>query len=135
MTPHSILAVTDFSPRGNNALDRAALLSAEHGATLKLVYLAYPGEAPPADAAARLAHHALQLSQRHGLRCAPSVGSPSPSKTSSPDVSSADLVVWGTAAVRRVCARSSWASPLKSCCEPCGLFLSCDVKPRTTTAA
>ena len=68
MTPHAILAVTDFSPRGNNALDRAALLCAEHGATLKLVYLAYPGEAPPADAATRLAHHALQLGQRHGLR-------------------------------------------------------------------
>ena len=51
MTPRSILAVTDFSIHGDKALDRAALLSAEHGAVLKLACLAYPGEAPPSDAA------------------------------------------------------------------------------------
>ena len=33
--PHSILAVTDFSAHGDNALSRAALLCAEHGAPLK----------------------------------------------------------------------------------------------------
>ncbi|RZL91174.1 MAG: universal stress protein [Variovorax sp.] len=100
MTPHSILAVTDFSPRGNNALARAALLSAEHGATLKLVYLAYPGEAPPADAATRLAHHALQLSQRHGIRARAVSRLGFTVEDLLPEVSSADLVVWGTAAVR-----------------------------------
>ena len=34
----SILAVTDLSARGNRAIERAALLAAEHGALLKLVY-------------------------------------------------------------------------------------------------
>jgi nucleotide-binding universal stress UspA family protein len=97
MTPRSILAVTDFSPRGNNALARAALLSAEHGATLKLVYLAYPGEAPPADAATRLAHHALQLGQRHGIRVRAVNRLAFTVQDLRPEVSCADLVVWGTA--------------------------------------
>jgi nucleotide-binding universal stress UspA family protein len=100
MTPHSILAVTDFSPRGNNALDRAALLCAEHGATLKLVYLAYPGEAPPADAATRLAHHALQLGQRHGLRARAVSRLAFTVDDLLPEVHGADLVVWGTASVK-----------------------------------
>lgn len=99
MTPQTILAVTDFSVRGDNALARAALLSAEHGATLKLVYFAYPGEAPPADAATRLAQHALQLSQRHGIR----VRAVSPLAFAVEDILTevrcSDLVVWGTAEV------------------------------------
>ena len=102
MTPHSILAVTDFSPRGNNALDRAALLCAEHGATLKLVYLAYPGEAPPADAATRLAHHALQLGQRHGLRARAVSRLAFTVDDLLPEVHGADLVVWGTASVKNL---------------------------------
>ena len=102
MTPRSILAVTDFSIHGGRALDRAALLSAEHGAVLKLACLAYPGEAPPSDAATRLAHHALQLSQIHRIdvravsRLAHAV------EDLLPDVSAADLVVWGTAPVRNL---------------------------------
>ena len=100
MTPHSILAVTDLSPRGNNALDRAALLSAEHGATLKLVYLAYPGEAPPADAANRLTHHALQLGQRHGIRVRAVSRLAFAVDDLLPEVSCADLVAWGTASVK-----------------------------------
>lgn len=39
MSPRSILAVADFSPQGAHALDRAALLAAEHGAVLKPIYL------------------------------------------------------------------------------------------------
>ncbi|RYF42067.1 MAG: universal stress protein [Comamonadaceae bacterium] len=35
MSPRSILAVTDFSTLGGHALDRAALLAAEHGAVLQ----------------------------------------------------------------------------------------------------
>lgn len=42
MTLRSILAVTDFSSKGCHAIARAALLCAEHRATLKLVYLAHP---------------------------------------------------------------------------------------------
>ena len=100
MTPHSILAVTDFSAQGNNALDRAALLSAEHGATLKLVYLAYPGEAPPADAATKLTHHALQLSQRHGIRVRAVNRLAFTVEELLPEVNCADLIVWGTASVK-----------------------------------
>ncbi|MGO4391891.1 universal stress protein [Variovorax sp. M-6] len=102
MTPHSILAVTDFSVQGDHALTRAALLCAEHGATLKLLYISYPGEAPPPDAACRLAHHATQLSQRHSIRVraagqlAVSVGDVLP------EARCADLVVWGTEPVRGV---------------------------------
>jgi len=100
LTPHSIFAVTDFSPQGSHALARAALLGAEHGATLKLVYLAYPGEAPPMDAAARLAHHALQLSQRHGIRVRAESRLTFAVENLLPEVSCADLVVWGTASVK-----------------------------------
>ncbi|SFN47073.1 universal stress protein [Variovorax sp. OV329] len=100
MPPRTLLAVTDFSPRGNNALSRAALLSAQHGATLKLVYLAYPGEAPLADAATRLAHHALQLSQRHGIRACAVSRLAFTVEDLLPEVRRADLVVWGTAPVR-----------------------------------
>lgn len=100
MTPHSILAVTDFSPQGDNALARAALLCAEHGATLKLVYLAYPGEAPPGDAACRLTHHALQLRQRHGIRVRAAGRLAFTFEDVLPEARCADLVVWGTATVR-----------------------------------
>jgi hypothetical protein len=71
MNPRFILAVTDFSSHGGNALSRAALLSAEHGAALKIAYIALPGDTPPPDAAARLDHHALQLSQAHGISALP----------------------------------------------------------------
>lgn len=100
MTPRSILAVTDFSIDGDKALDRAALLSAEHGAVLKLACLAYPGEAPPSDAATRLAHHALQLSQIHGIDARAASRLAHAIEDLLPEVNAADLVVWGTAPVR-----------------------------------
>ncbi|RZI64630.1 MAG: universal stress protein [Variovorax sp.] len=100
MTPRSILAVTDFSMDGDHALNRAALLSAAQGATLKLVYLAYPGETPPADAATRLAHHALQLSQVHGIAVHAASRLAHQVEHLLADVAGADLVVWGTAPVR-----------------------------------
>ncbi|MEJ8859187.1 universal stress protein [Variovorax robiniae] len=100
MTPHSILAVTDFSPQGNYALARAALLSAEHGARLKLVYMAYPGEAPPVDAATRLARYAQRLSARHGIRVRAKSRLSYSVEELLPEVRCADLVVWGAASVR-----------------------------------
>ena len=100
MTPRSILAVTDFSIHGDKALDRAALLSAEHGAVLTLVCLADPGDAPPADAATRLAHHALQLSQIHRIDARAASRLASAVEDLLPEVNAADLVVWGTAPVR-----------------------------------
>lgn len=63
----SILAITDFSTGTDAVLARAAQLAVEHGATLKLMYVAPGGELPCPDAACRLSHHALQLRQRHGI--------------------------------------------------------------------
>lgn len=100
MTPRFILAVSDFSVDGDNALNRAALLSAEHGAQLTLAYLASPGETPPPDVATRLIHHALQLSERHGIAARAASQLAHSVENLEPEVSAADLVVWGTAPVR-----------------------------------
>lgn len=100
MSPRFILAVTDFSNQGTHALDRAALLSAEHGAVLTLACLGYPGEAPPADAANRLGQHALQLSQVHGIKVRAAGRLAHTARELLPEVGAADLVVWGTLRVR-----------------------------------
>jgi nucleotide-binding universal stress UspA family protein len=102
VTPRSILAVTDFSAHGDNALSRAAQLCAEHGAPLKLIYLAYPGEPPPPDAGCRLAHHALQLGQRHGIRVHSMNQIAFTFEDILPAAHCADLLVWGTAPVRGI---------------------------------
>lgn len=96
MIPGFILAATDFSPRGNNAMSRAALLCAEHDATLKLAHLAYPGETAPADASIRLARHALQLSQRHGIRARAMSRLCCDVDDVLAEARGADLVVWGS---------------------------------------
>lgn len=100
MSPRFILAVTDFSNQGAHALDRAALLSAEHGALLTLAYLGHPKETPPADAANRLDQHARQLSQVHGIQVRAAGRLSHTIEELLPEVSIADLVVWGTARVR-----------------------------------
>ncbi|MFS2036955.1 universal stress protein [Polaromonas sp. CT11-55] len=100
MSPRFILAVTDFSKQGAHALDRAALLGAEHGAMLTLAYLGHPTEAPPADAANRLEQHARQLAQMHGIKVRATGRLARNVKELLPDVSAADLVVWGAARVR-----------------------------------
>ena len=102
MPPHSILAVTDFSPFGDHALTRAALLCAEHGATLNLLYLAYPGEPPPRDASCRLAHHAQQLGQRHGIRVRSANHVAHSIEDVLPQARCADVLVWGTAPVQGI---------------------------------
>lgn len=102
MTPRSILAVTDFSAQGDNALSRAAHLCVEHGANLKLVYLAYPGESAPPDAGCRLAHHALQLGQRHDIIVRSMGRIAFTLEDVLPEARSADLLVWGTAPVRGI---------------------------------
>jgi len=100
MSPRFILAVTDFSKQGAHALDRAALLGAEHGAMLTLAYLGQPAEAPPADAANRLEQHARQLARLHGIQVRAAGRLARNVKELLPDVSAADLVVWGAARVR-----------------------------------
>jgi nucleotide-binding universal stress UspA family protein len=68
MTIQSILAVTDLSPRENVAVQRAWHLADAHRATVKLMYLPRPGQAVPADAAARLVNAARQLEESLELR-------------------------------------------------------------------
>jgi nucleotide-binding universal stress UspA family protein len=100
MTPRSILAVTDFSQQGGHALARAALCCAEHGATLKIVYLAEAGEAPPSDTDVRLAHHAVQLGQRYDIAVQAATQTACDAEQVARKASGADLVVWGTAPVQ-----------------------------------
>ena len=68
MNPQSILAITDFSDNTDAVLSRAALMAAEHGAALKLMYARPVGDVSCPDAARRLTHHATQLGQRHGVK-------------------------------------------------------------------
>lgn len=100
MSPRFILAVTDFSHQGTHAMDRAALLSAEHGAVLTLAYLGHPKETPAADAANRLEQHARQLAQVHGIKVRAVSRLSHTVQELLPEASAADLVVWGTAQVR-----------------------------------
>lgn len=102
MTLHTILAITDFSKLGDRALSRAAHLCAEHGATLKLISLAHRGEPMPPDAASRLDHHALQLSQRHGIRASAVTQIALSVDDVLPEARRAHLVVWGTARIKSV---------------------------------
>lgn len=97
MTPRSILAVTDFSLQGGHALARAALLCVKHRATLTLVYLAHPGEAPPPDATVRLLRHALQLRQRHHIHVNAATRTDFTAADIAREAAGVDLVVWGTA--------------------------------------
>ncbi|RZJ14255.1 MAG: universal stress protein [Acidovorax sp.] len=102
MTPRSILAVTDFSVQGSHAIARAALLCAEHRATLTLVYLAHQAGLPPPDAAVRLSHHALQVRQRHNIEVSADTRMDFTAVDVARKAADADLVVWGTAPVRRL---------------------------------
>ncbi|MDM0002656.1 universal stress protein [Variovorax sp. J22P240] len=102
MTPHSILAVTDFSTLGDHSLARAGMLCAEHGATLELIYLAPPGEPPPPDAACRLAHHALQLGQHHDIQVRTLNKVAFEVADVVAETHRADLLIWGTEPMRGV---------------------------------
>jgi len=63
----SILAVTDFSAQAGCAVDRAARLAVEHGATLKLMAGSMEGAPPRPDAASLLAQSARALGARFPL--------------------------------------------------------------------
>lgn len=100
MSFHFILAVTDFSKLGDSALSRAAHLSAEHGAALKLVCFAAPGEDHPRNAACRLDELAGQLSRHHGIEVQASNRISLAPEDLLADAQLADLVVWGVAPER-----------------------------------
>ncbi len=67
MRIQTIVALTDFSAPAEQALDRAALLAAQHGARLELLYVAEQQDAKFCDPQARLAQRARQLARRHAL--------------------------------------------------------------------
>ncbi|VWX61850.1 Nucleotide-binding universal stress protein, UspA family [Burkholderiales bacterium 8X] len=100
MNIHSILALTDFSRRGDHALGRAAQLCAAHGGVLELLAYLQPGDDAPQDAAVRLSHHALQLAECHGIQ----VRAANQAARTAEDIQAAsrraDLVVWGIAPSR-----------------------------------
>lgn len=136
MTPRFILAVTDFSLQGDNALARAALLSAEHGAELKLASIGWPGDTAPADAGTRLAHSALQLSQAHGISAQATCRPHQSLEDLRPEVNASDLVVWGRAPLRGLRSFFSGDSLCRSSfVAPAGQCSWCGVPPSTLTAA
>lgn len=67
MRIQNILAVTDFSRTAEQALDRAALLAAQHRCTLAVLYAAERADPNVHDPAVRLAQRAGQLTRRHGI--------------------------------------------------------------------
>lgn len=67
MTIRSVLALTDFSAQGEQALDRAALVAVEHGAELRIMYFVDVPNPNLRDPFERLAQRARQLARRHGI--------------------------------------------------------------------
>ncbi len=67
MRLHTIVALTDFSPAAEHALERAALLAGAHGAQLRILFAADGSVARFDDPQARLVQRARHLSRRHGL--------------------------------------------------------------------
>ncbi len=63
----TIAALTDFSTQAEQALDRAALLAAEHQAVLRVAYAADSEDPRFVSPQARLDQRARQLARRHGI--------------------------------------------------------------------
>lgn len=67
MRIQTIAALTDFSTQAEQALDRAALLAAQHQAVLWLVYAADAQDPRFVSPQARLEQRARQLARRHAI--------------------------------------------------------------------
>lgn len=67
----SILALSDFSIGAEFALDRAAIIAADQGATLQLMYLSESLQPRLAERLARLSERGRQLAARHGIEVCP----------------------------------------------------------------
>lgn len=67
MNINSILAVTDLVPAADHTIDRAAMLAADHGAALSLMYAAAAGGRNASDVAGHLTQLAEHASQRFGI--------------------------------------------------------------------
>lgn len=63
----SILALTDFSIGAEFAIDRAAMIAADQGATLQLMYFCESPHPRLAERLARLSERGRQLAARHGI--------------------------------------------------------------------
>lgn len=64
---HTIVALTDFSPAAEQALERAALLAGAHGAQLRILFAADVPVPRFDDPQARLVQRARHLARRHDL--------------------------------------------------------------------
>ncbi|WP_443083579.1 universal stress protein [Variovorax sp. SRS16] len=64
---NSILAITDFSTQGEQALERAALVAVERRAQLRIMYFVEVPNLNLPDPFERLAQRARQLARRHGI--------------------------------------------------------------------
>lgn len=71
MTIRSILALTDFSMQGEQALDRAALVAVEHCAQLRIMHFVDVPNPNLTDPFERVAQRAQQLARRHGIAVEP----------------------------------------------------------------
>ena len=106
----SIVAVTDFSAHGNHALERAAQLSATHGAPLQLMYSPPDGDPANPSAAVCLAHASRQLAQRYSLNARPIAKVANSVAHIAEEARSADLLV--LAQWRYPALRAFWLGPL-----------------------
>ena len=106
----SILAATDFSVDGNNAVRRAALLAHEHGARLHILHVLNPAGGKPlrdwfsptldldlkaAQARDALRHLAVEISGAHDLTASVEVAVGNPFETLMKASEHVDLVVLG----------------------------------------
>ncbi|NDZ16910.1 universal stress protein UspA [Variovorax sp. WS11] len=74
MNINSILAVTDLVPATDHTVDRAAMLAADHGAALSLMYAAAANSRNASDAVGHLTQLAEHASQRFGIAVRTVVG-------------------------------------------------------------
>ncbi len=63
----SILTLTDFSIGAEFAIDRAAMIAADQGATLQLMYMSESPHPRLAERLARLSERGRQIGARHGI--------------------------------------------------------------------
>lgn len=113
-----ILAVTDFSPSADLAIERAAQLAVLHGAELRLLHLPPHAEAPPEDALRRLKHTARSLRLRLAIDVTAANSSAGSLRQVAAAASAADLLVLGHQRERPLAALlfGSTASQLARLC-------------------
>lgn len=119
MNIRSILALTDFSPGAERALERAALVAADHRALLRIASLGHARHRRQADDFARLSQRATELSAEHGAEVRASQAPVTSAAELAEQTGRADLLVidgladhrfggpWRSASLPRILARSA----------------------------